>query len=299
MVHDALVIGGSFAGLSAAMQLARARRTVCVVDAGAPRNRFAAHAHGFFAQDGTPPLELLAKAREKLAPYPTVRFVAARATAARADGDRFVVTTDGGESLLAHRLLLAGGVTDTLPDLPGLRERWGATVLHCPYCHGYEVADRPLGVLATMPGSSHQAALVADWGPTTFFLNGGSAPDDETQALFRARGVTVEPAPIAALEGRMPDLDALHLADGRRVPVAALFVGPRTRPADGLAEALGCATEEGMSGPFIRTDAFKQTSVAGVFAAGDAATQMHNATFASADGVMAGVALHRSLVFPG
>ena len=298
MQFDALVVGGSFAGLSAAMQLARARRAVCVVDAGAPRNRFAAHAHGFFAQDGTPPFELLAQARAKLAPYPTVRFVDGRATAARAEGDGFTVSVDRGDTLTARRLLLAGGVTDTLPDVPGLRERWGATVLHCPYCHGYEVADRPLGVLATLPGSVHQAVLVADWGPVTFFLNGGEAPDDATRDLFRLRGVTVEPAPVVALEGPANGLDAVRLADGRRLPPAAMFVAPRTRPADGLAASLGCAFDDGMTGPHVRTDAMKQTTVPHVFAAGDAASMAHNATFASSDGVMAGVSMHRSLI-PG
>src|SRR6476661_6243197 len=137
MHHDVIIIGGSFAGLSAAMYLARARRSVCVVDAGEPRNRFAAHSHGFFAQDGSSPAAMLATARTQVAAYPTVSFVAAHALRAESSGDRFAVALDTGETLTAARLVLAFGVADELPQIPGLAERWGSTVLHCPYCHGY------------------------------------------------------------------------------------------------------------------------------------------------------------------
>jgi len=297
MTFDALIVGGSFAGLSAAMQLARARRPICVVDAGAPRNRFAAASHGFFAQDGVPPFELLEQARAKLRAYPSVTFVDALATSARAEGDGFVLDLDGGTALRARKLLLAGGVRDVLPEIRGLAERWGETVLHCPYCHGYEVAGRPLGVLSTSPMSAHHAALVADWGPVTLLLDGPDELDDESRALLRRRAVTVVAGRVVALEGEAPALSAAVLEDGRRVPIDALFIGPRTVPSSPLAEQLGCAFDDGMAGPVIRVDEMKQTTVPGVFAAGDTARGMHNATFASADGVMAGVALHRSLVF--
>jgi thioredoxin reductase len=297
MTFDVLVVGGSFAGLSAAMQLARARRAVCVVDAGAPRNRFAEASHGFFAQDGVPPFELLAQARAKLRAYPSVTFVDAFATSARADGEGFALGLDGREPLRARKLVLAHGVRDVLPEIAGLAERWGRTVLHCPYCHGYEVAGRALGVLSTSPMSAHHAALVADWGPVTLLLDGPDTLSDEDRALLRRRNVTVVTGRVAALEGDAPALTAAVLDDGRRVPLEALFIGPRTVPASPLAEQLGCAFDEGMAGPVIRVDEMKQTTVPGVFAAGDAARGMHNATFASADGVMAGVAAHRSLVF--
>jgi len=154
MRHDALIVGGSFAGLSAAMQLARARRKVCVVDAGAPRNRFAARSHGFFGQDGMPPLKMIADARDKLLAYPTVEFIQASVVAASADGaDGFTATLDNGEQRSAHKLLLAFGVQDGLPDIPGVRERWGTSVLHCPYCHGYEFSGRPLGLTLTGPAA--------------------------------------------------------------------------------------------------------------------------------------------------
>jgi thioredoxin reductase len=301
MRHDALIVGGSFAGLSAAMQLARARRNVCVVDAGAPRNRFAAQSHGFFGQDGVPPLKMIADARDKLLAYPTVRFIQASVAAAHADdAGAFTATLDTGEQLSAHKLLLAFGVQDGLPDIPGVRERWGTSVLHCPYCHGYEFGGRQLGLLFAGALPPDHALLIAEWGPVTFFLNGSdTALDAEVRAKLQARGVTIEPGRVAGLEGPGTDLAAVLLDDGRRVPVEAMYVVPRTRPASPLAGQLGCAFDDGPLGPVLRVDAMKMTTVPGVYAAGDAAMAFTNATLASADGLMAGVSLHRSLVFGG
>jgi thioredoxin reductase len=297
MLHDAIIIGGSFAGLSAAMQLARANRSVCVIDTGKPRNRFAAASHGFFGQDGMPPHTMLAKARAKVAAYPSAHFIDSEATAAEADDGGYAVTLAGGQRMNARKLLLAFGLKDGLPAIPGVIERWGNTVVHCPYCHGYEFLRRPLGVLSVTPLSAHQAELIPEWGPTTFFLNGGDMPDEETRARLAARNVTIEPARIVALEGDAPELAGVRLADGRLVEIVALYLAPRTSFHSPIAEQLGCSLEDGPFGPVIRTDTMKATSVAGVFAAGDIASPMHNATFASADGVMAGTAVHRSLVF--
>jgi len=296
MLLDATVIGGSFAGLSAAMQLARARRRVLVIDAGLPRNRFADAAHGFLGQDGKAPAAILREATCQLTAYPTVEVLRGEALTAVAEGGGFKVTTSDGRSLRARRLILATGVTDILPDVPGLKERWGATVLHCPYCHGYEVRDRPLGVLANHPLAAHQAAMIPDWGPTTLFTQGRFEPDAEQLAHLVARGVTLEREPVVELLGEAPRLDAVRLADGRVVTVNALFVAPSTRMASPLAQQLGCAFDDGMRGPVIRVDDLKATTVPGVYAAGDAARAMHNATLASADGVLAGVGAHQSLM---
>lgn len=297
MVHDAIVIGGSFAGLSAAMQLARARRQVLVIDSDLPRNRFADAAHGFLGQDGRPPQAILQEARRQLAAYPTVQFVAGRATEARADGSRFAVTLADGDVARAARLVLATGVKDELPPIPGLSERWGASVLHCPYCHGYEVANRPLGVLGDHPLSAHKAAMLTDWGPTTYFSQDAFEPDEAALALLAARGVAIERTPIVALLGKAPDLEAVRLADGRTAPLAALFVAPQVSMTNPLAEQLGCAFEQGPAGPYLRIDPRGLTSVSGVYAAGDAANPLHNATLASAAGVMAGFGAHQSLAF--
>lgn len=297
MRYDVIVIGGSFAGLSAAMQLARARRTVCVIDAGRPRNRFAAASHGFFGQDGTPPYQMISDARAKVAAYPTVSFVDQEAVDARREAEGFAVALASGEQLHASKLVLAFGLVDELPAIPGLKERWGITALHCPYCHGFEFAGRPLGVLSVGPMSSHQALLISDWGPTTFFLNGGSQPDMATLGNLANRNVNVEPAPVATLEGSGTALTGVRLADGRVAEIAALYLGSRTSMASPIAGRLGCAFNDGPFGPFIKTDGMAGTTVPGVFAAGDIARRAHNATWASADGVTAGAAAHRALVF--
>jgi thioredoxin reductase len=296
MVHDVIVVGGSFAGLSAAMQLARARRRVLVIDAGRPRNRFAAASHGFLGQDGQAPMAIRQEALRQLLAYPTVAFVEGEAVSARKTGSGFTVALAGGGEAAASYLILAIGMADELPPIPGLQERWGATVLHCPYCHGYEVAGRPLGVLANHALSTHQAGMLPDWGPTTYFTQGEFEPEAGQAAYLASRGVTIERSPVVELLGAAPALEAVRLADGRVVPVVALFTAARMRLASPLAEQLGCALDDGPLGPRLRVDDFKQTTVPGVFAAGDAATPMHNATLASASGVMAGVCAHRSLM---
>jgi thioredoxin reductase len=295
MEYEVIVVGGSFAGMSAAMQLARARKRILLVDAGQPRNRFAEASHGFLGQDGVAPAAIMREALRQLSAYPSVDFVHGRADRAAGAIDRFSLTLESGQEVAARRLVLATGVTDELPAVDGLAERWGRTVLHCPYCHGYEVRDRPLGVLANNPMSGHQAVLIADWGPTTFFTQGAFEIDAETAAQLAAREVRIETTSVVGLIGEAPGLSGVRLADGRSLPIEAIFTAPKTRPAGGLADQLGCALEDGMTGPYLRVDGLKQTSVAGVFAAGDAVMAMHNATLAAAAGVMAGVSAHRSL----
>ncbi|TDR90194.1 NAD(P)/FAD-dependent oxidoreductase [Enterovirga rhinocerotis] len=297
MRYDALVIGGSFAGLSAAIYLARARRSVCIIDAGAPRNRFAQASHGFFGQDGQDPRAMIEAARAQVAAYPSVTFREGEAIGADGVRDAFTVTLASGERLDAARLLLAFGLRDVLPEVEGLSERWGTSVLHCPYCHGYEFAGRPLGVLQTGPASIHQAEFVREWGPVTFFLDGGALPDPDSAAKLAARGIAIEPASIRALEGAGRHLSHVALADGRKVEIEALYVAPRSHLNSRIPEQLGCAVDEGILGPVIRTDETKETTIRGVFAAGDIARAPHSATWASADGVTAGTAMHRSLVF--
>lgn len=296
MLYDAIIVGGSFAGLTAALQLARARKHVLVIDAGLPRNRFASHSHGVFAQDGKSGSEMLATAAAQLLAYPTAEIFKCTATAAQPHDGGFVVEVDGGTRWFsARRLLLATGVKDVLPDVPGLAERWGSTVLHCPYCHGYEIGGAPIGVLAAGPMSAHQAAMVADWGEVTLFLNQTITLDDSAKTLLAARRVNIESTPVAALEGTAPGI-SVRLQDGRRFELGAVFTGAGVRPASPLAEQLGCQIDEGPMGPIVYTDAMKQTSVKGVYAAGDMAKMPHSISLACADGMMAGVCLHQSLM---
>jgi len=295
MRHDAIIIGGSFAGLSAATYLARGRRTVRVIDAGKPRNRFAEHSHGFLAQDGSNPLTMLETAKAQVQAYPTVIFT--RGKAVSGEIENFRIELDSGEIVEGRRLILAFGISDELPDIPGLAERWGNTVIHCPYCHGYEFSDRQLGVLNLSPMSVHQAMLISEWGPTTFFIDKGMEPDAEALAELQRRGVKIERSPVRALCGEGTELSQVELDDRRLVPIDALYIGPRNRLNSEIAGIFGCAMDELPLGRTIRTDGMKTTTVPGIFAAGDITRGAHSVAWSVADGVTAGTAAHRSLVF--
>jgi len=297
MSYDVIIIGGGFAGMSAALQLARARRPILMIDAGLPRNRFAEASHGFLGQDGAAPAAIMREALRQLSAYPTVDFVHGRAGAARGELDRFEVEMEDGAVHAARRLILATGVADTLPDIPGLAERWGVSVMHCPYCHGYEVRDRRIGVLANHPMAVHQALMLPDWGPTTFFTQGLVEIDADLAAKLAGRGAQAETTPIVAVLGEGQEIAAVRLADGRVAPLEAIFTAPKTAPASPLAKQLGCAFEDGMTGPHVKLETGQQTTAPGVYSAGDVASPMHNATLASAAGVMAGIGAHQSLIF--
>src|SRR5262249_52190903 len=235
-------------------------------------------------------------ARSQLLSYGTVSFTDGLATHAARTGDEFAVTVASGTVHTASRLILATGVRDDLAPIPGMQERWGVSVLHCFYCHGYEVAGRRLAVLATSDRALQTAILFPDWSEhVTLFTNGVLALTPEQLDELRMRGVSVEAKKVVALLGEPPVLSGLRLDDGRVIPVDALFTNPRTRMASPLAEQLGCEFDEGPSGAFIRTGADKQTTVSGVYAAGDAARPGHNASWAAADGVTAGISAHQSL----
>ncbi|MEO7716080.1 MAG: NAD(P)/FAD-dependent oxidoreductase [Capsulimonas sp.] len=295
--YEAIVVGGSFAGLSAAMQLARARRRILVVDAGKPRNRFSAASHGFFGQDGRSPREIMETARAQVMAYPTVDFYSGEAVTAAQEAGVLAVTFGDGDIARAKRLVLATGVVDHLPDVPGMQGLWGGGVIHCPYCHGYEVAERKIAVFGEDEVSVHKSILVSDWSAdVTLLTNGGNWLTQEHRDRLALRNIRVEETPVARLVPRGRELDAVEFQDGRRVPYGAMFVGTRVSLASPLAEQLGCEIEEGMQGPMIKTNDFKETTVAGVYAAGDAARMMHNATLASADGVLAGVISHQSML---
>lgn len=291
--YDAIVIGGSYAGLSAALQLARARRKVLVVDAGQRRNRFASDSHGFLTRDGQPAADIAREGRANVAAYPNVAWHDGLAQGARADAGGFIVDLDGANSVRGQRLVLATGVRDELPPLEGLAERWGKSVFHCPYCHGYELDEGRIGVLASGPLSVHQAQMLPHWGQVTLFTNGVCPLDEAQRADLQARGVQVDETPVA----RLADHATMVLADGRREAMAGLFTFGRLHMASPIAAQLGCAFDEGPLGPYIRTDEGRQTTVPGVFASGDAMRAASSVALAVADGVMAGVGAHRSLLF--
>ncbi|CAN5132834.1 NAD(P)/FAD-dependent oxidoreductase [soil metagenome] len=264
-MYDVLVVGGSYAGISAAIQLGRARRSALVVDAGERRNRFVAHAHGFLGQDGQAPEAIAAKGREELRRYGTIEWRVGEVTEVRAAGSGFV-TRIGGEEHASKRVILATGVVDELPAIPGLSGRWGSSVFPCPYCHGFELDRGRIGVLAVSPMSVHHAALVAEWsapGGTTLFLNGAFEPDEAALADLASREIAIERELVAAIEGDAPQV-ALRLRDGRLPAFDGLFIATRTKMKTAFAEQLGCELDEGPIGPFYETDVMKETTVPGL-----------------------------------
>ena len=297
-MYDVIIIGGSYAGLAAALQLARARRHVLILDAGQRRNRFARHSHGFLGQDGQPPEAIAAKGRSEVLAYPTVTWREALATEARSVSDGFVVRA-GSDEHRGKRLILATGVVDELPPIPGLAERWGKQIFYCPYCDGYEFEMGRLGVLATSDASTRFALLVSEWagvGKTTFFLNSTVEPEVEQLVALASRNIALERENVVAVTGEEPALE-VRLGDGRSSKLDGLFLLPSTRLNSPFAEQLGCELEMGKHGPLYKTDETKETTVAGVFACGDAALTMPSVAFAVADGVRAGKFAHQSLVF--
>lgn len=291
---DFAVVGGSFAGLSAALQLARARRQLLLVDAGQRRNACVDEAggqsHGFLSRDGAAPAQIVAEAKAQLLRYPNVQWLTGRAEDASPSADGRLRFRVGAQRFSAGRLILAIGVRDELPAVPGLAERWGSSVFHCPYCHGYELQAGRIGIVAASALAQHQAFMLPDWGQTTLLLNGAYTPSEEEAAALQQRGVRIETTPIAGIEGQADVL----LQDGRRLPMDGLFTQPRTRPASDIAAELGCAMEDGPMGPFIKVTALQETSLPRVFACGDAARAAGSIALATADGVMAALAAHRS-----
>lgn len=292
MLYDVIIVGGSYAGLSAGLQLARARRKVLVIDAGQRRNRFAATSHGFLGQDGQAPDLIAAEGRSQLMEYPTVSWVQDSVLQAQGQADGFRVSTQCNGEFAARRLILATGVVDELPAVEGLQERWGSRVFHCPYCHGYELEQGRIGVLASSALAMHHALMLPDWGPTTLFTNGVFTPDAEQRAQLERRGVNWESGAVRRISGERADVE---LEDGRVFSLDGLFTLPRTR-ISALAEQLGCTMLDGPTGPYVSTNETRQTSVPGVFACGDASLAAGSVALAVAEGVRAGVGTHVSLI---
>ncbi|MFJ9779992.1 NAD(P)/FAD-dependent oxidoreductase [Amycolatopsis sp. NPDC101161] len=281
--YDVLVVGGGAAGLSAALMLGRARRRVAVVDGGSPRNAPARHMHGFLSRDGLPPSELLKIGREELAGY-GVEVLDDQVTRLEAG---FTAELASGRELTARRVLVATGVHDELPGIPGLRESWGTDAVTCPYCHGYEVRDQPLGVLGTEELSVEHALLVRQWSPDVVYFPHTAPLSEEDRTRLDARGIRVVDGTVTAVRREDGHLTGVELGT-RFVPRVALFIRTRTVPHDELLHGLGY--EEGS------TDAMGKTNVPGVWAAGNVADARATVIIAAAQGAAAAGALNHDLV---
>ncbi len=299
--YDVVVVGGGAAGLSGALALARARRSVLVVDAGQPRNAPAGHVHNYLTREGTPPAELVAAGRDEVTRYGG-RIVTGRVEAAAKDGDGFLVTLDGARSVRARRLLVATGLVDELPDVPGLARRWGKDVLHCPYCHGWEVRDRRIGVLATGPMAWHQAELWRQWSRhVLLLLHHTPAPDAEQAERLAAREITVVSGPVAGLEVAGDRLTGVRLASGEIVELDGVVVAPRLSARADMVESLGLKPVDveaagQVVGSQVPADPTGATDVPGVWVAGNVADVQAQVITAAAAGLRAGAAINADLV---
>lgn len=305
--YDVVIVGGGAAGLSGALALGRARRSVLVIDAGEPRNAPASHVHNYLGRESTPPGELLAIGRGEAAGYGAEivegRVASAERLPESADGEEgFRVVTEDGRSVEARRLLVTTGLVDELPPVPGLAERWGREVLHCPYCHGHEVADRPIGVLATGPLAVHQALMWRQWSDdVTLFLHTGPEPTEEEYEQLAARDVAVVDGEVTGLEVADDRFTGVTLASGRVVPREALVVQARFVARSAVLESLGLkpvAQEMGgaVIGSYIPTDPTGATEVPGVWAAGNVTRLTEQVIGAAAAGLMAGGAVNGDLI---
>jgi thioredoxin reductase len=289
-VYDVVVVGGGAAGLSAALVLGRARRRIAVVDAGAPRNAPAAHLQGFLSRDGMPPADLLAAGRAEVSGY-GVELLDDHVVGIEAG---FLVRLAGGRVLKARRILVATGVRDELPEIPGVRERWGRDLLHCPYCHGWEVRDQPVGVLGTLPGSVHHAQLVRQWSDDVVFFAHTYEPTSDECVQLAARGVQIVTGEVARLVVEADRLTGVELADGRVVARTAVFIRPGNVPhPDGLLPGLGCAVDEA---GFVTVDGTGRTSAFGVWAAGNVVDPRAQVITAAGAGSAAAIAINADLV---
>ena len=290
---EVVVAGGGAAGLSAALVLGRSRRRTLVVDAGEPRNAPSPSAHSCFTRDGAPPAELLRIAREQLAPYDSVRVVDDRVTSVRAGDGVFTVGLAAGGEVEARRVLLAVGVRDILPSIDGIGALWGRSVLHCPYCHGWEVRDRPLALYASGAVAMEMAPLLLQWSRDVLLLTGGDeqlTPAD--RAMLAGLGVGIVDTSVQRVEGDA-HVVGIVFADGRIERRSALFVRPAQELASDLPRMLGCElTEAG----HLRVGGDLQTSVPGVYAAGDATTPLQQIVVAAASGAQAAMMINRELI---
>jgi thioredoxin reductase len=296
-MNDVIIIGGSFAGLAAALQLGRARRKVTGLDTGLPRNRFAKHSHGLLGHDHKPPQEILAEARQQLARYPTVSLVTARAENISGTIDDFSILTGDGESHRARRLILSYGIVDQMPELPGFAEGWGTSIVPCPYCDGFEVAGRHWGLVWSGPPSHNYVKLYHDWTDTlTVFANGHDIPPD-IRADLAHRGNPVVDGQITEIEHHESHNTTVRLDAGQSVAVDILFAHPRNKPSARLHESLGLATVDTPLGIALKVDERRETTVPGVYAAGDLANPlMASVSTASWQGVMAGIFAQQSML---
>lgn len=291
---DVIIIGGSYSGLAAGMALGRSLRRVLIIDSGEPCNRQTPHSHNFLTQDGNAPQAIAAIARRQVEAYDSVQFLNGQATKGLKGNGGFEITVASGNTFRAKKLIFATGIRDIMPEIPGFSECWGISVIHCPYCHGYEVRHKKTGILMNSEHSFEFAGMIRHWtSDLALYTNGPSALSPEQAGKLKAKNISIVEKEIERIEHQDGHLKQLMFKDGSAAALDALY-GPRPFELHcRIPETLGCElSEEG----YVKVDGFQKTSVQGVFACGDATTRMRTIAGAVAAGAAAGMMLNKELI---
>lgn len=291
--YDAIIIGGSYAGLSAAMALGRSLRNTLIIDNGNPCNAQTPHSHNFLTQDGEKPAVIAKKAWEQVSKYHTVEFLNGLAVDGKQTADGFSIVTQSGETFSAKKLILATGISDTLPDIKGFAECWGISVIHCPYCHGYEFRGKNTGIMANGERAFHITSLVNNLTDTISVLTSGKADfSAEQMEKFRKHGIQIIETPVAEIEHENGHLSHVVFADGRKLAFDAVYAAVPFSQHSDIPVLLGCElTEQG----HIKVDMMQKTTIDGVYACGDNSSMMRSVAWAVATGNIAGAMVNSAL----
>jgi thioredoxin reductase len=291
---DVLILGGSYAGLSAAMALGRSLRRVLILDSGKPCNRQTPHSHNFLTQDGETPAAIAQKARTQVLRYPTIRFHSGTAVWGKQIDEGFEIGTEEGETFVAKKLIVAAGIRDLLPPIPGFADCWGISVIHCPYCHGYEFRDRPTAILANSERAFHLASLVRNLTDQLTILTSGNAGfSPEQRARLNAHAIEIIETPLAEIVHQTGSVRTVIFEDGTERAVEAMYAAVPFEQSSPIPEVLGCElTDFG----HLKTDVFQKTTVNGIFACGDSASMMRSVANAVATGSLAGAMVNKELI---
>lgn len=291
---EVIIIGGSYAGLSAAMSLGRALRKVLIIDSGQPCNRQTPHSHNFLTQDGNTPREIAAQARAQVALYTTIRFYEGLAIEGKPTATGFQIATQSGDVFNCSKLVFATGVKDIMPQIQGFSDCWGISVIHCPYCHGYEVRNEKTGILLNGDMAFEFSKLISNWTmDLTLFTNGKSTLNDDQLAKLQLRNIQVIEDEINSFEHIKGKLSNIVFKNGSKIPLKALYHKPAFEQHCPIAAQLGCElNEQG----YIKVDAFQKTTVHGIYACGDNTTPMRSVSAAVAAGTLVGAVLNKEII---
>lgn len=294
ILYDAIIIGGSYSGLSAGMALGRALKHTLIIDSGKPCNAQTPHSHNFITQDGETPQAIASKAREQVAQYKTIEFYSGLAVDAEKTNAGFRITTENGEQFEAKKLVFATGVRDIMPEIKGAAACWGISMIHCPYCHGYEVRNEKTGILANGEMAFEFSKLISNWTKElTLFTNGVSTLTPEQTSRLKATGIAVNEQEIDAFEHNNGYLENVQFKDGTAIQLKAMYAKLPFKQHSDLPEKLGCEISDL---GYIEVDPFQKTSIPGIYACGDNVTPMRSVANAVGAGTLTGAMLSRELI---